>query len=154
MCQTVQTYHPPASQQLLLPVAPEMRVIEELAGTLRPPHLSPIWVHLRDNVTQSWRAFNWPWSVIDSNLLPLEFAKKTLAFSSLIPGVGSTYTFGSDEDAYHEQYSRSVFAITMKKAGWDWYVPRAVAVCVCFVVVSRSRYPYYIAQYEALRDFS
>jgi hypothetical protein len=43
---------------------------------------------------------------------------KTQKISSLIPGVLSTYVYESEE-SYREEYKKSVFAITCKKAGWD-----------------------------------
>jgi hypothetical protein len=44
--------------------------------------------------------------------------KKTKILSNLIPGVLSTYIYTTEEDYYNE-YQQSLFAITMKKAGWD-----------------------------------
>jgi len=38
--------------------------------------------------------------------------------SSLIPGDFSTYIYNTEEDYYNE-YRKSFFAITLKKAGWD-----------------------------------
>ena len=39
-------------------------------------------------------------------------------FAPLIPGVGSTFIYNSEE-SYYEMYSRSLFGLTWKKAGWD-----------------------------------
>ena len=43
---------------------------------------------------------------------------KTKILSSLIPGKTSTYIYETEEDYYNE-YKKSYFAITTKKAGWD-----------------------------------
>ena len=43
---------------------------------------------------------------------------KTKIVSDLIPGVMSTYIYNTEEDYYNE-YKKSYFAITKKKAGWD-----------------------------------
>jgi hypothetical protein len=43
---------------------------------------------------------------------------KTKLLSSLIPGDLSTYIYNTEEDFYNE-YKTSMFAMTMKKAGWD-----------------------------------
>lgn len=41
---------------------------------------------------------------------------KTKILSDLIPGIGSTYIYNSEEDYYNE-YKQSYFAITKKKVG-------------------------------------
>ena len=43
---------------------------------------------------------------------------KTKLLSSLIPGDTSTYIYDNETDYYNE-YKQSMFAITIKKAGWD-----------------------------------
>ena len=43
---------------------------------------------------------------------------KTKILSDLIPGKISTYIYNNEEDYYNE-YRKSFFAITIKKAGWD-----------------------------------
>jgi hypothetical protein len=52
--------------------------------------------------------------VIDVN----EIDKKTKIMSSLIPGVTSTYIYNNEAEYYNE-YRKSIFATTIKKAGWD-----------------------------------
>ena len=44
--------------------------------------------------------------------------KKEKLMSSLIPGDNSTYIYNTEEEYYNE-YRKSYFAITSKKAGWD-----------------------------------
>jgi hypothetical protein len=44
--------------------------------------------------------------------------KKTKLLSSLIPGDLKTYIYHTEKD-YYEEYQKSCFAITTKKAGWD-----------------------------------
>lgn len=44
--------------------------------------------------------------------------KKEKDFASIIPGKISTYCYENEKD-YYEDYQRSYFAITRKKAGWD-----------------------------------
>jgi len=43
---------------------------------------------------------------------------KTKILSNLIPGDNSTYIYNTEEEYYNE-YKKSYFAITKKKAGWD-----------------------------------
>ena len=43
---------------------------------------------------------------------------KVKLISSLIPGKVSTYIYETEKD-YYEEYQKSMFAITKKKAGWD-----------------------------------
>jgi len=45
-------------------------------------------------------------------------SKKTQILSNLIPGDMSTYIYNTEEEYYNE-YQKSYFAITIKKAGWD-----------------------------------
>jgi hypothetical protein len=63
------------------------------------------------------------------NLLPITFAiptcklaqpnaNKTQEFATCIPGQPETYIF-KDEKPYYEDYQRSYYGVTMKKAGWD-----------------------------------
>lgn len=49
---------------------------------------------------------------------PILFRYKSQVFSSLLPGARNTYVY-PEEKTYQEQYRRSMFALTMKKAGWD-----------------------------------
>ena len=44
--------------------------------------------------------------------------EKTKMISSLIPGKLSTYIY-NDEESYYNEYKKSMFAMTTKKAGWD-----------------------------------
>ena len=44
--------------------------------------------------------------------------EKSKIVSSLIPGRLETYIYNTEKD-YYEEYKKSMFAITMKKAGWD-----------------------------------
>jgi hypothetical protein len=64
------------------------------------------------------------------NVLPISFAipkdkilkevdqKPNNLLAPLVPGKLKTYIY-NDEKSYYEMYSKSVFAITNKKAGWD-----------------------------------
>jgi hypothetical protein len=47
-----------------------------------------------------------------------ELPKKTQILSKLIPGKLETYIYDNEKD-YYDQYKKSYFAITTKKAGWD-----------------------------------
>jgi hypothetical protein len=64
-----------------------------------------------------------------SNLIPITFAiptcklapisvNKTQEFATCIPGHPETYIF-KDEKSYYEDYQKSYYGVTMKKAGWD-----------------------------------
>lgn len=44
--------------------------------------------------------------------------EKTKILSDLVPGDTSTYIYDTEKD-YYDEYKKSYFAITMKKAGWD-----------------------------------
>jgi hypothetical protein len=63
------------------------------------------------------------------NLLPITFAfpstklatptrNKEKEYATCIPGQKETYVF-TDEKSYYEDYQRSYYGATMKKAGWD-----------------------------------
>ena len=63
------------------------------------------------------------------NLIPITFAlptpkillsplSKTQEYASCIPGQPETYIF-KDEKSYYEDYQKSYYGVTMKKAGWD-----------------------------------
>lgn len=63
------------------------------------------------------------------NLLPITFAlptsklaipnkNKTQEYATCIPGQPETYIF-KDEKSYYEDYQKSYYGVTMKKAGWD-----------------------------------
>ena len=68
--------------------------------------------------------------VIDHpNLLPITFGiptsklatpnkNKTQEYATCIPGQPETYVF-KDEKPYYEDYQKSFYGVTMKKAGWD-----------------------------------
>ena len=43
---------------------------------------------------------------------------KAKIYSSLVPGVLSSYIY-NDEDSYYNEYRQSIFALTCRKAGWD-----------------------------------
>jgi hypothetical protein len=45
-------------------------------------------------------------------------ANKTQEFATCIPGQPETYIF-KDEKPYYEDYQKSYYGVTMKKAGWD-----------------------------------
>ncbi len=47
-----------------------------------------------------------------------EIPNKTKLLSNLIPGDISTYIYNTEKD-YYDEYKKSYFAITKKKAGWD-----------------------------------
>lgn len=64
-----------------------------------------------------------------SNLLPITFAfptdklaqpnkNKTQEYGTVIPGQPETYIFKT-EQSYYEDYQKSYYGVTMKKAGWD-----------------------------------
>jgi hypothetical protein len=63
------------------------------------------------------------------NLLPITFGiptcklttpnkNKTQEYATCIPGQPETYVF-KDEKSYYEDYQKSYYGVTMKKAGWD-----------------------------------
>jgi hypothetical protein len=63
------------------------------------------------------------------NLLPISFGiptsklatptkNKTQDYATCIPGQPETYIF-KDEKSYYEDYQKSYYGVTMKKAGWD-----------------------------------
>jgi len=63
------------------------------------------------------------------NLLPITFGiptcklptsnkTKTQEYATCIPGQPETYIF-KDEKSYYEDYQKSYYGVTMKKAGWD-----------------------------------
>ena len=63
------------------------------------------------------------------NLLPITFgiptskltipnSNKIQEYASCIPGQPETYIF-KDEKSYYEDYQKSFYGVTMKKAGWD-----------------------------------
>lgn len=63
------------------------------------------------------------------NLLPITFAfptdklaqpnkNKTQEYGTVIPGQPETYIFKT-EQSYYEDYQKSYYGVTMKKAGWD-----------------------------------
>jgi hypothetical protein len=63
------------------------------------------------------------------NLLPISFAfptdklaipnkNKTQEYGTVIPGQSETYIFKT-EQSYYEDYQKSYYGVTMKKAGWD-----------------------------------
>ena len=63
------------------------------------------------------------------NLIPITFGiptcklaipnrNKTQDYATCIPGQPGTYIF-KDEKSYYEDYQRSYYGVTMKKAGWD-----------------------------------
>jgi hypothetical protein len=63
------------------------------------------------------------------NLIPITFAlptsklaepttNKTQEFATCLPGQPETYIF-KEENPYYEDYQKSYYGVTMKKAGWD-----------------------------------
>jgi len=63
------------------------------------------------------------------NLLPISFAfptnklaipnkNKTQDYGTVIPGESETYIFKTEQD-YYNDYQKSMYGVTMKKAGWD-----------------------------------
>ena len=65
----------------------------------------------------------------ENNVFPITFSipeekmlhsipKKTKLLSSLIPGDSNTYIYNTEKE-YYEEYQKSCFAMTTKKAGWD-----------------------------------
>ena len=58
-------------------------------------------------------------SIPESKVINInEINIKTKLLSSLIPGVQSTYIYNNEAD-YYDEYKKSFFATTIKKAGWD-----------------------------------
>lgn len=60
-------------------------------------------------------------SIPESKIISIESFKninKKKLLSDLIPGRTETYIYNT-EDAYYNEYRESIFAITMKKGGWD-----------------------------------
>jgi hypothetical protein len=55
---------------------------------------------------------------IPSEKICEDYIEKTKILSNIIPGDLSTYIYNSEEE-YYEEYKKSYFAITKKKAGWD-----------------------------------
>ena len=55
---------------------------------------------------------------IPNEKISLSKTNKTKILSNLIPGNLKTYIYNTEEDYYNE-YKKSYFAITTKKAGWD-----------------------------------
>jgi hypothetical protein len=52
--------------------------------------------------------------------ISLTVPTKSKSFSTIIPGNLTSYIYGvSDEDSYYKDMSRSLFALTVKKGGWD-----------------------------------
>lgn len=56
--------------------------------------------------------------IVSIDSIPYLIEKKTKILSSLIPGNIKTYIYNTEEDYYNE-YRKSFFAKTTKKAGWD-----------------------------------
>ena len=57
-------------------------------------------------------------SIPKSKIIDINEIKKTKLLSSLIPGIQSTYIYNNECD-YYDEYKKSFFATTIKKAGWD-----------------------------------
>lgn len=57
--------------------------------------------------------FGYPTCKIPTNPLP-----KSKEYATCIPGQPETYVF-KDEKSYYEDYQKSYYGVTMKKAGWD-----------------------------------
>ena len=68
-------------------------------------------------------------TINQSNLIPITFGiptckltninkNKTQEYATCIPGYPETYVF-NDEKSYYEDYQKSYYGVTMKKAGWD-----------------------------------
>jgi FkbM family methyltransferase len=93
----------------------DLVALATLAIPMRAPFLRPVWVGSRPR----FKVYNWPWSIPDTNFLELDFTRKDTAFASIVPGDSQTYTYSRNEKAYHEGYARSLYAITMRKAGWE-----------------------------------
>lgn len=55
---------------------------------------------------------------IPEEKITYEISKKSKIISSIIPGKIETYIFSSEKD-YYDEYKKSLFATTTKKAGWD-----------------------------------
>jgi hypothetical protein len=82
-----------------------VNLVEQKVYT-QPPNVIPI-------------TFSFPKEkMIDINDLSILIKKKDKILSSLIPGDTSTYIYTNEKD-YYDEYKRSYFAITKKKAGWD-----------------------------------
>jgi hypothetical protein len=59
-----------------------------------------------------------------------EIPVKTKVVSSLIPGKAETYIYNTEE-SYYNEYKTSVFAKTIKKAGWDCMRHYEILACGC-----------------------
>jgi hypothetical protein len=55
---------------------------------------------------------------IPSSKLAIPYMNKTQEYATCIPGQPETYVFKS-EQPYYEDYQKSYYGVTMKKAGWD-----------------------------------
>lgn len=86
----------------------------------------------------------------ESRIRPLKDPRlKTQAFSTLLPGVRSTYTFNKSESQYYDQYEESFYGFTKKKGGWD---------CLRhYEILAAGALPYFVdlkdAPAQALQDF-
>ena len=76
------------------------------------------------------------------HILPIQFAipeesiikfkpEKTQNFGTVIPYEGRTYVF-NDEESYFEDYAKSYFGVTCKKAGWDCLRHYEIMMNYCF----------------------
>ena len=91
--------------------------------------------------------------LLDNKLIPIHFAipevkittnklDKTQEYGSIIPGQGG-YIFDIEQD-YYNDYNKSYFGVTMKKAGWD---------CMRhYEILANNCIPYFIDLYECPKN--
>lgn len=105
----VNKYYPP-SKIVLIDGADEPDIIpglhqypyfkRELQLSALPPNLHPI-----------------SFAIPECKILPINY-KKEGDFATVIPGELDTYIF-EDEQSYYDNYNKSFYGMTCKKAGWD-----------------------------------
>ena len=76
--------------------------------------------NISENISEKQLLFPITFSIPEIKMISLNNTeiKKTKLLSSLIPGNTETYIYDTEKDYYNE-YKKSLFAITCKKAGWD-----------------------------------
>jgi hypothetical protein len=67
---------------------------------------------------------------IPNDKIVVEIPLKTKFLSNLVPGDQTTYIYKTEKDYYNE-YKKSLFATTYKKAGWDCMRHYEILACGC-----------------------
>ena len=67
---------------------------------------------------------------IPNDKIVVEIPLKTKFLSNLVPGDLATYIYNTEE-AYYNEYKKSLFATTYKKAGWDCMRHYEILACGC-----------------------